>query len=71
MSYNNLKSLRRAKRMTQQEVATACGIKRLRYQAYESGRREPKAEMLKKFSFVLDCSVDDILKDPNKEGSNG
>ena len=56
--------------MTQEEVATACGIKRERYQAYESGRRDPKAEMLKRFSNVLDCSVDEILKDPNKEESN-
>ena len=59
---NNLKTLRRKKFMTQQEIADALGIKRLRYQTYESGRRELKAEMLKKMAVVLKCSVDDILR---------
>ena len=64
---NNLKQLRKAKRMTQEELATAIGIRRLRYQTYESGRREPKAEMLKKMACALECSVDDILSEPKAE----
>lgn len=66
----NLKTIRKSKRLTQQEVADACGIKRSRYQAYESGRREPKAGMLQKFSSALDCTVDEILQDP-KEAEDG
>lgn len=62
----NLKTIRKAKRLTQQEVAEACGIKRTRYQTYESGRREPKAGMLQKFAVVLDCTVDEILEDPKE-----
>jgi len=62
----NLKPIRKAKRLTQLEVAEACGIKRTRYQAYESGRREPKAGMLQKIAVVLDCSVDEIFKNPKE-----
>ena len=50
----NLKQKRKAKQMTQAEVAKAVGIKRLRYWTYESGKRKPRPEIAMKIADVLD-----------------
>ncbi|MFV0636021.1 helix-turn-helix domain-containing protein [Mitsuokella sp.] len=39
---DKLLQLRRARRLTQKEVAAACGITRQTYSGYESGERYPK-----------------------------
>lgn len=50
----NLKQIRKAKRMTQTEVAEKCGIKRLRYRTYESGKRQPRPEIAMRIANVLE-----------------
>ena len=63
----NLKAKRLEKGMTQNEVADRCGITQCAYSYYEIGKRQPKPEMLKKLATVLDCTVDDLLKEPLEE----
>ena len=58
----NLKELRKAKRMTQTEVAEKCGIKRLRYWTYESGKRKPKPELAMRIADVLDFDWKDFYE---------
>ena len=66
----NLREKRIEKKLTQKQVADMCGITQVAYSYYEIGKRNPKPDMLKKFAVVLDCTVDEILKDPKKEVIN-
>jgi transcriptional regulator with XRE-family HTH domain len=66
----NLKEKRKEKKLTQKQVADLCGITQVSYSYYEVGKRNPKPAMLKKFASVLDCTVDELLKDP-KEAEDG
>lgn len=52
------------------DVAQAVGVTVPCVSSWEAGRFYPSADNLVKIASFLDCSVDDILKDPNKEGSN-
>lgn len=63
----NLKAKRIEKGMTQEQVADRCGITQCAYSYYEIGKRSPKPEMLKKLAAVLNCTVDDLLKEPLEE----
>lgn len=63
----NLKTKRLEKKMTQEQVAQRCGITQCSYSYYEIGKRSPRPEMLKKLAAVLDCTVDDLLKEPLEE----
>ena len=63
----NLKEKRIERKMTQEAVAKACGTTQSAYNHYETGRRKPKPEMLKKMASALECTVDELLADP-KEG---
>ena len=56
----NLKQIRKAKRMTQNEVAEKCGIKRLRYRTYETGKRQPRPEIAMKIADVLEFNWTDF-----------
>ncbi len=68
----DLKAIRKEKRMTQSEVAEAVGIKRLRYQTYESGKRQPKPEMAMRIAEVLDFDWTEFFKEAeNDEGAAG
>ena len=64
----NLKDKRKAKRMTQTEVAEMCGIKRVRYWTYETGKRHPKPELAMKIAQVLEFDWKDFYEEPNEEG---
>lgn len=57
----NLKSARLEKNITQAELATLIGIANSTYSLYESGKREPTIQTLKKLSFYLNISVDELL----------
>lgn len=44
----NLTKLRTKKRITQEEAASAIGVKLKRYQAWEEGRNKPRMSVLEK-----------------------
>ena len=62
----NLKEIRKQKKMTQREVAEACGTTQGAYNHWEIGIRSPKPETLRKIAEVLGCSVDELLADPKE-----
>ena len=54
-----LKSMRKLKNWTQQQLADRVGLKRSVIGAYEEGRAEPKIESLLAFSRLFNMSIDD------------
>ena len=59
----NLKELRLKKGLSQEQLAKQLNISSVAVCQYELGKRSPNIEMLKKLAQVLDCSVDELLKD--------
>lgn len=68
MLANNLKSLRRLKKLTQKQVATALNMNALQtYQAYEDGRSEPPIKILIKIADFYEITLDRLLRDDMQE----
>ncbi len=66
----NMRSLRKRLKLTQDQFAAKLDIKRSLLGAYEEGRAEPKLELLQKIAEVFDVSVDDLIgKDLSVPGS--
>lgn len=57
----NLKTIRKSKKMTQQQLAEKSGINYANICNYEQGIHEPSFEILEKLKIALDCSYDDLL----------
>lgn len=65
----NLKQLRQANKMTQQEVADILNIQRPTYSRYESGEREPDNKTIIKLCELFNCSLDylfGLVNDPKQ-----
>ncbi|MDA3949837.1 MAG: XRE family transcriptional regulator [Spirochaeta sp.] len=60
----NLLRYRKAKGITQQQIAKDIGISRQAYSAIEAGKSAPKSGTLVSIARALDSSVPDILADP-------
>lgn len=58
---DNLRFLRETRGETQTQTAEGLGIKRSRYEPYESGKVEPPYEILKKISLHFGISIDLLL----------
>ncbi len=56
-----IKELRLKKRYTQKQIADKIGITRPAYTAYESGKRQPDFEILKKLSKIFGVTTDYLL----------
>ncbi len=69
----NIRNLRREKRMTQEEFAKALGVKRSMIGSYEEGRAVPKPDLLIRIASLLGVSVDELMKSdlPEKGGAVG
>jgi len=59
---NNLKVLRKASDLTQQQLAEKLGINRATLASYEEGRAEPKFDSLKRIASFFKVSIDDLLQ---------
>jgi len=57
---NRLKSLRKIKGYTQEQVSSMLGIKRGRYNAWEQSISEPSIELLVRLSQILHVSLDEL-----------
>ena len=53
-----IQELRKAKKLTQKEVADIIGVKLPTYSTYETGRSEPPVEILVRLSFLFGVSID-------------
>ncbi|WP_217494793.1 XRE family transcriptional regulator [Crocinitomix algicola] len=57
-----MKLLRKRKKMSQEELASALGLTRSSYSGYENGVAEPNLENLTKFSEFFNISLDKLIK---------
>lgn len=61
MSQNRLQKLREKAGLTQGEVAKRIGVARPTYANYESGKREPDFDNIKKLADLFDVTVDFLV----------
>ena len=66
---NSIRPIRTGKNLTQKQVAKACGVSESVYSRYENGERNPSLRVIKAISNVLDCSIDELLRDPEEEAA--
>ena len=59
--FNNLKQCRLHKNLSQKELAESIGVAPSTYSLYESGKREPNVQTIKKISDILNVSADELL----------
>lgn len=59
----NLKNLRMSKKLTQKQLAERLGVERTTVSMWETGNSSPSLEILKKIAQVLDCSIDNLVKE--------
>jgi transcriptional regulator with XRE-family HTH domain len=57
-----IQEFRKAKKLTQKDVAEAIGVKLPTYSTYETGRSEPPIEILVRLSYLLDVSIDVLVQ---------
>lgn len=58
----NLKDLRKAKRMTCEDLATACGVSVYTIRAYEGGKRQMNADTLHQIAKALGVTMDEAYQ---------
>lgn len=61
MLSDQLRTIRRANRYTQQQVSDILNIERSTYASYETGRNRPDVALLQNFSKIFNVTVDFIL----------
>ncbi len=64
---NRLKELRKAKGLTQNQVAIYCDITEKTYQNYELMTREPKISILMRIADLYDVSLDYLVGRTDKK----
>lgn len=55
-----LKKIRTERHLTQENMSKLLGLNRSTYSLYESGRREPNIEVLKRISKILNLTLDEL-----------
>ena len=63
---NDIKKIRLEKGIRQNDFADMLKVKQATVSGWESGRREPDIESLKRMSVILDCSIDELLGNKEK-----
>ncbi len=58
-----IRTLRKARKMTQQQLADATEVSRIYIQALESNRRSPSMKLLRRLSEKLGVETSDLLED--------
>ena len=58
----NLKLERKARHLTQRQIAEMIGIKTQSYQAYENNVAMPNVENLLKIALIFDLSIDELFE---------
>ncbi len=58
---NNLKSIRKSRKLSQQDMADKLGVKVSRYGSWERNERMPSLEQAFACAVILDCSIDALV----------
>ena len=61
----DLKELRTAKGMTQEQLASECGVQRTTITMIELGENKPSVELAKKLGEIFEITWSDIFEDDN------
>ncbi|HCW53530.1 MAG TPA: XRE family transcriptional regulator [Clostridium sp.] len=64
---NNIKRIRKDKKISQKDMAKMLNIPSSTYSNYENNNREPSAKLLKKIADILDVNISDLLSINIKE----
>jgi len=64
-----IKTLRKAKSLTQQQLANLVDVSRIYIQALESNRRLPSMKLLRRLAGALDVRVADLVQNEDVDGS--
>ena len=64
MFAQRLLQLRKQKGFTQEQLAHSLGVTRVAISLWETGKREPDLEMLRKMSNIFEVSIDDLSGNP-------
>ena len=56
-----LKEIRKARGLTQVELAVKCKSSQVRISQYERGTREPNLDMLRKLATALEVTIDELV----------
>lgn len=59
----NLKKLRMSKNLTQKDLAKKLKVERTTVTMWENGHSTPNLQTLKKIAQILDCTIDDLIKE--------
>lgn len=61
--WETIKKFRQSKGMTQKQLADKCGLAPITIRQYESGKREPNLETIRKIATALEVSISDLVVD--------
>lgn len=56
---------RMSKNLTQRELALKLGVSRTAVTMWELGKADPTVHHLKRMAEILECSVDQLIQNPN------
>ena len=62
----NIKQKRIEKNLTQKDLADACGTRQNNISRYEKGERSPDLKTAQALAKALDCTIDDLLREPEE-----
>ena len=60
---NQIREYRKKRRLSQEKLAEMVGVDRSNVAKWEAGVHKPRADMLILLAKVLQCSVDDLLRE--------
>lgn len=63
----NIEQKRKAKNLTQKQLAEICGTSQNNISRYETGARSPSLKDAKVLANALGCSIDELLQEPEEE----
>lgn len=58
---HRIRELRKAKKLSQQELAVKIGVDRSTIAKWETGTNSPRTDKLRQLSKILECSLDELL----------
>lgn len=65
-----LAHLRKLCKLSQAEVAKACGVDRSNVSRWESGEYMPQVKKLPIIAKILGCTIDELLQEPKETTNN-
>lgn len=60
---NYIQQIREKKHFTQEKLAVLLGIERSTIAKWETGKSNPRAEMLPKIANILGCTIDELMRE--------